>query len=605
MTNHMRRGKMQVMYSFPPGSTFSNPKHNLIEKAGRMYGKEMEIASEDEIIKLVHARLDNWEGGVEGSLPPPSPGKWVILDPEVVYAEVFPRVFECMKCNRVHDYSEDKIRKLEQSGLDCQRSGCDGMLTQIHHVGVCPSCSDIKQIHVPRCDRHGDSYVKLDDRSDRYQDFKWRCGACDGAVITDDFLTFCDCGQMMEVTVHSSSKAMNVHDLTRVDLSGHDIYQSNLHNPEDIDPLVIGAYLGEFDHPDTTLRELVKQDGLSQINLDDVNTDDPEALETAKEMLGMIGGGEQPEVVRAAVKQKVGDVEPSDNMRRYIQLREIMDQESVRADASAREADLMSRLGIYDIGITSEFPLLKAVYGYHRTFEDQQEGEPNPSARCFPQVKVADDDYRTPIYTTRSETEAAIVQLDPRAVGHWLHEAGYNVEDTKGMDISDARAVLYSAMEPVKPYSTNIKDDDGYSDVTIMVHRLLHTISHLLMQRASVHSGIEETSFAEYLFTEGLATAIYSNNTQNYTAGGLFTLVDRNLEDWLLSALRQGERCVYDSTCANIRGGACHACLHMSEIGCQHFNQNLSRITTYGDRIAADSPPGYWTLTSGRDGTHE
>jgi hypothetical protein len=123
------------------------------------------------------------------------------------------------------------------------------------------------------------------------------------------------------------------------------------------------------------------------------------------------------------------------------------------------------------------------------------------------------------------------------------------------------------------------------------------------MQRASVHSGIEETSFAEYLFTDALATAIYSNNTQNYTAGGLFTLTDRNLDDWLLSTLNQGERCMYDSTCAEIRGGACHACLHISEIGCQHFNKNLSRIDLYGERIAKDAPTGFWKLTGGLGST--
>lgn len=602
MTDHMRRGKMQVMYNFPPGATFSNPKHNLIEKSGSMTGSLMKIASVDEMIHGVRANLDNWEGGSEHSLPPPTTDNWAIIDPENVYAEIFPRVFECMTCRKVHDYSEENIWKLEENGLNCRLDGCDGTLTQIHHVGVCPSCSGIRSVYVPGCDTHGDAYVKLDDRSDRYKDFKWLCGACDGAVIDDNFRTFCDCGQMMEVTVHSSSKALNVHDVTRVDLSGKDIYQSGLQNPDDIDPLVIGAYLEEFDHPATTLRELARQDGISQSNLADVDTNDPEVLETAKQLLGQVGEGANPELVRLSVQEKVGGVEPSDNMRRYIQLREIMDQESVREDATAREKQIMDQMGIHDIGITSEFPLLKAVFGYHRTYEDQEEGEPTPSVRLFPSVKIADGEYRRPIYTARSETEAAIVQLDPRAVGHWLATAGYDIEDTQEMELSDARATLYSAMESVEPYSTDTEDEDAYNSITMAVHQLLHTISHLLIQRASVHSGIEETSFAEYLFTEGLATAIYSNNTQNYTAGGLFTLVDRNLEDWLLSTLREGERCIYDSTCANIRDGACHACLHMSEIGCQHFNQNLSRISTYGERIANDASPGFWALTGGIGG---
>ncbi len=604
MSNNMRRGKMQVMYNFPPGATFSNPKHNLIEKAGVMYGEQMELTSEQEMINYVHASLENWDGGVEGTLPPPVPDRWAIIDPKNVYSEIFPRVFECMKCKKVHDYSGNRISQLENNGLDCQRHGCGGTLTQIHHVGVCSSCSHLSSIYVPRCEEHGYDYVKLDDRSDRYKDFNWRCGACNNRVLPEDFQTFCgDCKNRMDITVHSSSKALNIHDVTRVDLGSQNIYQSNLHSEDEIDPLVIGAYLGEFDHPETTLREMVQKDGISQIDPDRVDTDDPEVIEAAKQMLGQVGGEEDPGLVRAAVQKKVGSVEPSDNMRRYIQLHEIMDQESAREKATPREDQLMDQMGIYDIGVTSEFPLVKAVFGYHRTFEDQEEEGPTPSVRMFPNVQVEEGDWRQPIYANRSKTEAAIVQLDPRDVGHWLSEAGYDIKDTSNMDVSDARATLFAAMEPIEPYSTDLGVDSQYNSVTLAVHRLLHTMSHLLIQRASVHSGIEETSFAEYLFTEALATAIYANNTQNYTAGGLFTLIDRNLDDWLLSTLRQGERCMYDSSCAEIDGGACHACLHMSEVGCQHFNKNLSRIELYGERIATKAPAGFWKLTGGLGST--
>jgi hypothetical protein len=600
MSNDMQRGKNQVMYSFPPKATFSNPKHNLIEISDIMFGDPMEISSEGELIEYVHNRLSAWEGGIGGhGLPSPTRDKWVIAEPETVYSKIFPRVFECMDCGKVHDYSDERIDDLEANGLDCKRSSCEGKLTQIHHVGVCPSCSRINSIEVPACDKHGWSYVKLDDRADRYQEFKWRCGACSDTLIQDDFRAFCECGEYMEITVHSASKAMNIHDFTRVDLGKNNVYQSNLQSENEIDPLVIGAYLEEFDHPETTLREMVQKDGMSNIDTDAIDVDDPEAIEAAKQMFGQIGGDAAPELVREAVKQKVGDVDPPENMRRYIQLQEIMEQESARQKASTREKQLMDKMGIQDIGITSEFPLLKGVYGYHRTFNDQEDDKPTPAVRTFPQIKVEDGDWRTPIYTTRSKTEAAIVKLDPRAIGHWLSEAGYNIEDTQDMDLSDARATLYAEMEPVEAYSTDVETDDRYTDITRAVHRLLHTTSHLMMQRASVHSGIEETSFAEYLFTEALAFAIYSNNTENYTAGGLFTLINRNLDDWLLSTLNRGERCMYDSTCAEIRGGACHACLHISEIGCQHFNKNLSRIDLYGDRIAKEVPPGFWKLTGG------
>lgn len=605
MTDDMQRGKMQVMYNFPPKRTFSNPKHNLIEISDVMFGEQMDILSKKELIDYVHGKLSVWEGGFAGGdVPPATNDRWVIAEPETVYAKIFPRVFECMDCGKVHDYSENRLDYLESNGLDCQRNNCDGNLTQIHHVGVCSSCSDISSVDVPGCDKHGWDYISLDDRADQYQSFKWRCQACGGAVVEDDFSAYCECGEYMEVTVHSSSKAMNIHDLTRVDLGENNVYQSELRSDEEIDPLLIGAYLGEFDHPNTTIREMVKKDGMADIDPEEIDEDDQEVIEAAKKMLGQVGGEDDPNLVRAAVKQKVGSVSPAENMRRYIQLHESMDPEGARETANPREEQLMNQLGIHDIDITSEFPLLKGVYGYHRTFNDQEDDQETPAVRTFPRIKVEDGDYRTPIYTTRSKTEAAIVQLDPCAIGHWLSEAGYDITDTREMDIPDARATLLANMEPVEPYSTDVEDDEKYNDVTRAVHRLLHTVSHLMMQRASVHSGIEETSFAEYLFTEGLAFAIYSNNTENYTAGGLFTLIDRNLDDWLLSTLNRGERCMYDSTCADIRGGACHACLHISEVGCQHFNKNLSRVDLYGERIAKDAPAGFWELTRKEDITN-
>jgi hypothetical protein len=110
-----------------------------------------------------------------------------------------------------------------------------------------------------------------------------------------------------------------------------------------------------------------------------------------------------------------------------------------------------------------------------------------------------------------------------------------------------------------------------------------------------MYSGIQENNFAEFLFPEALSFAIYAKQTESYTAGGLYTLVNRRLPEWLRGAYQGGGQCFYDSTCANIWGGACHACLHTGEISCQHFNSNLSRIVLYGDRLGDVDYDGFWT----------
>lgn len=598
MVDHMKRGLMQILYKLPPGANFTNTKNNTLEKVNKITGEEIDLRSEEEIIRTAYKRLNNWEGGSRKLLKP-SKQNYAVVEPSNVYSDIFPRVFYCQDCRRIHDYSDDRIRKLEENGRECQRDGCSGEVLQIHHVMLCPNCSEQTSINVPPCENHGWKYIKLDDRADRYENFRWVCELCSGDKEVERGLgDFCNsCNNYMIPAVHTSSKTYRVHDFTKVDLSDKDVYRMLSIDDEGIDKIVLGAYFGVFDHPKEKIEDIATQGGSG---LDISEVDSEEELEILKKYNAIPEDANRQEII-SKVNTYLDDAKPSSNLRRYIMSQEALGFDHIYSNRnlSDRTIEFLDIMGIQEISITSEFPLLKAVYGYHRTFKDQEKDEVTPKVRTFPLIKVSNREHKKPIYAKKTQTEAAIIQLDPKKVGHWLHINGFDIPDTLDMNEEKARVEIYKRMENVEPYSKIGDDGDSeltYNSITIAIHRLLHTISHLFLQRAAVYSGIEETSFAEYMFPEALSTAIYSNKTESYTAGGLFTLIDRNLKNWLAGTIEESEHCFYDSTCADIWGGSCHACVHTSEVGCQFFNKNLSRVDLYGDRISSIDKEGFWTL---------
>lgn len=628
----IERGVNQVMYKYAPGATFSHPRHGTIERISRITARDGErigLSNNEEIIQEVYARVMANDGGVIGEMPP-SRDNYALVRPGKVYSSIFPRLFACYDCGKLHDYTEHGgpgLDNLPNHGGTCLRSGCNGRLYQIHHVLVCPDCSNMESLTHPVCSTHRgqDEYMVLDDSADRYQDFRWVCRACGDNTIAEGVHAGCSrCGTQMIPTVHSGSQSHRVQSFTRVDLGGHDVYTAGLAD-DDIDLLVLGTLFDMYDREEHSIESLASGSGASlDVDPDSLSADELELIRNSVDF----GEGGPREVVISEVNERLDNPVVSRNLRDYMMMREALELDEVATGPGSERANqLMDMMGIDTLSVTSEYPLLACSYGYKRTFEDQNgdDGDnggptPEPAVRLFPVIQV-DDESRRPIYTKRSETEALIVELDPRKVGHWLKQVAQarddipdRLPDFHDLDRSGARIALYDVLGPVATYEdieTRNPDDDPdphidphdvdsdvplYTPETVTVHRLIHSIAHLCMQNASMYSGIQENNFAEFLFPEALSFAIYAKQTESYTAGGLYTLVNRRLPEWLRGAYQDGEQCFYDSTCANIWGGSCHACLHTGEISCQHFNANLSRVDLYGQRIADVDFPGFWTM---------
>jgi len=90
------------------------------------------------------------------------------------------------------------------------------------------------------------------------------------------------------------------------------------------------------------------------------------------------------------------------------------------------------------------------------------------------------------------------------------------------------------------------------------------------------------------------AIVIYAKSMEHFALGGMFTLFKTRMHPWIDHAVEQSRRCIYDPACRNDqRGAACHACLHLSEFSCEHFNGELDRRVLLASE---DGQTGFWDL---------
>lgn len=593
----MKRGLNQVLFQFTPGKTFDNPHDNAIEQVVNIEGDELENIDKQNLVNSIYYSAEDWDGGSTGFLPPDE-SNYAIIKPDKVISRVFPLVMRCKICGKVHDYSREREELQDSDNILCERDKCEGALTQIHHVLVCGDCSSIQNIYVPGCSEHGKKFIKLDDRADRYKNFKWVCKICD-EVIGESLYGKCfDCDNTrMDATVHRASKAYRIHSMKKVDIEySYSRTDEDSKENQEKSKVALGAYFGTFDHPQSTIENIMSLGGRDESNEQNLLKEDAigeEQIEALKKNMPNLfeGDSKKRNIIQTVENLREDDELVSQNLMNYLLTLEEIDLDTVggsKISISESSKDLMKDRGIDKIRLTSELPILTAVYGYHRTF-DNPDKDHYPQLRSFNWVQ-SDGERKRPVYAKNTKTEAVFVTLDPEKVAKWLKSNNLIDETIDDKTKEQIKALVYNKMEPINPYETV----NGYSDVSMYVHKLLHTMAHQMMKSGSLLSGLEETSLAEFLFPETLTFVIYANQSQSYTAGGLYTLVDRDIDRWLKNAYREGRYCIYDPVCSD-QGGSCHACTHIGEVGCQYFNQNLSRATLFGEEAGTDDISGYWS----------
>src|SRR5579871_4860407 len=109
MPKTMTRGKQQVLYNYLPGKTFDFER-GPIARVTSIRGFEQSELNQTMIVRKVAEQARAWPPELRPALGNhvlDDPSKFVLLDPQEVDAEMFPKVFWCTnpKCGKVADWT--------------------------------------------------------------------------------------------------------------------------------------------------------------------------------------------------------------------------------------------------------------------------------------------------------------------------------------------------------------------------------------------------------------------------------------------------------------------------------------------------------------------
>lgn len=237
---------------------------------------------------------------------------------------------------------------------------------------------------------------------------------------------------------------------------------------------------------------------------------------------------------------------------------------SETATQLAKAEKKASRLRIATLRHVGEISLTSCLVGYTR-------GDYDP-ARVRLQLYVSGKGTGVSYvaYTNTVSTEGVYLQIDPTATLKWLAKS-FEEKVPVGDDFSRD---LFELQKRFNPQVTMFKGpDDPWSHRQYM---LLHSASHLLIRALGKFSGLEQEGLTEKIYPYQNSIIVYSNQSTEFSLGGLAMAFEHHLDKILESMLSDAETCPYNPECET-RYGACPACMYVAEISCENYNRVLDR----------------------------
>jgi hypothetical protein len=258
------------------------------------------------------------------------------------------------------------------------------------------------------------------------------------------------------------------------------------------------------------------------------------------------------------------------------------------ANLSAAKSLMDKSLGISQVTILQDLPVLHLAYGYTRLSHQPEAavlwafdkkgfdlaGE-EPKGNWIPM----------PIY--KLKTEALFFQFDAKRIVKWLHANNLAPDPA---NINEPTLWLLQHQSQITSRSGPAFEDSPPLDFRIpwLVGSALHSANHLLIKAIADQSSFGETAISEHLLLSLNQTIIFVNRLQEFSLGGLKTFFEQRLDQAFNSLLQERGDCMFHPDCEERLGGACAGCLHLPEVVCRLFNNALSRILLYGGEIGTN-----------------
>ena len=495
--------------------------------------------------------------------------------------EVFPKTFRCEECNDFRIFSNDE----EWAKFDvnkCRVPGCDGSYTQVPFIGFCETCGEISSIF-HNCDEHGHDHLKLI-RKDINAPGTWEitCTECGKKM---DMMNFCnhrkntlsdkDITKLKPINVNQGGIFRSVVKTT-IDIPDYE-------ESQDIDLILLGAHLHKwdsyFEDEDDLSDEEIIGDIIYYLN-------ELERYPTEKDRKKAIRRGINPEIFEKAemIEKEILTLKEQYNfsyseVNDYFILKESFSEDEnnkninfydiVKNDEELlkKYAKLKKDIGIEDITYIPDIHMISSsigvVKGINRSDDDA-------TPHFEPHWVSYKEKDKFNAWSFPFETEGIMFDLDKEKLVDWIFDNSDNIRDP---NIS-AEEYLF--------------DLDEESDEYKNLKTLIHTFSHILINRSSLYTGLNSDSCGELLFPKAGAFLIYS--TSNVNIGGFSFVFENLLFEWFNNVKLEVTDCVFDPTCID-EHGACFSCVYLPEFVCSHFNDFLDRDVFLGENRFKK---GYW-----------
>lgn len=638
----MQRGRSQVIWRYMPKATF---RYN--ESGGWCEVSDVTIRNPAPLSSALAGALSHelrrWQAIGPRGYPDPvtQPGKFEVGEPYDVRYSVWPTVFTCRSCGRVHWYRDiDRLRAVNDR-MACQSCRGQAMLRQVPYAYVC-ECGRKESVYIQKHPQ--DHIIRLVDKGS-FQESYWFCTVCRqplqrnareglgfrgcecqpkkakrGVVLQDSRVYYSQSIEIVEVEPNTLEHWRQNPRFTELLLAaslGLAAYQ-----PRHILDLARGP-AKDGQAPDTippevqAMRTILKRQGKSDAEIEVMigevmaeSANDPWTpyenqlaphratiagldLSESRESVEFIFVRDEPSMATIGVDQLEAEARAGG------------DAETANRLGSERE--LAAELGLVDLAVVEALPVLLAGYGYTRYFQSPQAGDEagdqGAASSALALRPFPEHANKIPIFAARNTTEAFAYRLDPWRLSAFLqiNEAATPPSTVRKSEPA-IRAWLLSTARPLLDRAeshlvlTGFERDAGLAVdlASALLFGILHSVSHVLKATAHRYVGIDSDSLAEYLFPAHGAGLLYVSSHVDFTLGGVDAVVRANLTQWLGSARDYAGQCSFDPVCTSA-GGACLACLY-PKFGCGYFNRTVSRSFLFGGPVLGLTSPlvGFW-----------
>lgn len=470
------------------------------------------------------------------------------VKPNLINRVLEPRTFICKQCRHIVNI-EDHLRRFNlrdaRTALRCPRDDdrhtATPTLYQIPHVFVHSRCGRVEEVRQMFC-RNCKTEMELNFNSDDIGGSYWECRRCyhsSSPELKENgrrlLMTWCyECSRGQEEGDANRSEETKMRLVTartaRRAQAFSSIYASGnwkeflskwlgIKINREVDASKLPDYVKKAMETDPGVREaILKQMGYEQIDEKEIGNIEKDVRDELTEFSG--------------IYSQEGTIE----------------LESVDPETAAAVKRTFGISALYADGL----PIIEGVYGYTA-------GTYSNSAKLILFSSTSASDHR--VFVRDFRTEAIVLTLDSENVKSWLKKNGIEVN-------GDLKKHMLTA--------------DAESPEVLLLRKMLHSISHLMIKKSDIYSGVSRETLSEIIFPRALSFVLY--NTAGSTQGSLKTTFESLMFQWISGARAGAETCIYDPLCSG-REKPCHACMFIAERNCSgFFNQELDRALVFSKR---------------------